>query len=422
MKVIKFVLLVILIIYSSGCAKKENGKIVLKYMWTGYVKYDKIRIEQCRRFENKHPDVKVNYEIVSGVDLVNKVTTMTAAGIPTDVFAIYNPVIFEIFAKRGILLDLTNYVENDSEYKNSKVYPELLESYTYNGKLYALPANCGVDIMYYNKDLFDKENIKYPDKNWTWDNLAEAGRKLTRYENNTVRQFGLAIGIDWKTFMRQSGGKLWNKDKTECIINSEETKKALQFMQDCWIKHKIAPTILQNKEIGTNEDLFMMGKVAIFMGGRWYTALFKDIKAFKWDIDVLPRSPKGSRIAQLGSMAWGVSSKTKYPDIAYKFVKHLTGEEGEKFLVEVGDALPMRENSKLWNECFNEKERDVYQEALKSTYNEIEFINPKLQMSYSEFNDKIVWPNIEKIFLGILSIDQAISQIEKETKFILKTK
>ena len=245
-----FIIVCIAIAFSVGCQSRVNNKtdIKLKYMWKAYAKYDPIRYEQGKGFNQKFPEVTILPEPVSGAGFHFKILSMAASATLPDVFAIYGAVTLETYARKGVLLDLTEYTKNDPEYKMNEIYPHLLRDFMYKGRLYALPANCGVDIMYYNKNIFDEKDIEYPDENWTWDTLVEKGRILTEKENSNIKRFGVVMDSAWNVFVSQNGGRMWNEDKTRCIINSPQTKEALQFLYDCIPNYQISPSWCQSIE------------------------------------------------------------------------------------------------------------------------------------------------------------------------------
>lgn len=58
-------------------------------------------------------------------------------------------------------------------------YPQsLINLYSYQGNVYGLPKDFDT-IALFNKDLFDKAGVAYPDDTWTSDTLTEAAKKLT---------------------------------------------------------------------------------------------------------------------------------------------------------------------------------------------------------------------------------------------------
>lgn len=52
-----------------------------------------------------------------------------------------------------------------------------------NGMLTALPIYINNNLMFYNKDLFDKFGVSYPVDGMTWDDTYSLAKKLTRYDN-----------------------------------------------------------------------------------------------------------------------------------------------------------------------------------------------------------------------------------------------
>ncbi|TMV48646.1 carbohydrate ABC transporter substrate-binding protein [Paenibacillus mesophilus] len=52
-----------------------------------------------------------------------------------------------------------------------------------NGMLTALPIYINYNLMFYNKDLFDKFGVSYPVNGMTWDDTYNLAKKLTRYDN-----------------------------------------------------------------------------------------------------------------------------------------------------------------------------------------------------------------------------------------------
>ncbi|WP_426504922.1 ABC transporter substrate-binding protein [Dactylosporangium sp. McL0621] len=54
-----------------------------------------------------------------------------------------------------------------------------LSGYKVDGKTYAVPYRQDSWVLFYNRALFDKAGVKYPDGSWTWDDYAAASKQLT---------------------------------------------------------------------------------------------------------------------------------------------------------------------------------------------------------------------------------------------------
>src|SRR3954452_13586486 len=54
-----------------------------------------------------------------------------------------------------------------------------LADYQVDGKTWAVPYRADSWVLYYNKDLFDKAKVKYPDASWTWDDYVKNAKART---------------------------------------------------------------------------------------------------------------------------------------------------------------------------------------------------------------------------------------------------
>ena len=57
--------------------------------------------------------------------------------------------------------------------------------------------------MYYNKDMFDKYKLPYPDETWDWDKYLEVAKKLTLDTNGDgqIDQWGTTLDMRWQDYV-----------------------------------------------------------------------------------------------------------------------------------------------------------------------------------------------------------------------------
>ena len=60
--------------------------------------------------------------------------------------------------------------------------PKLLGAYNYDGVQYGLPTDLDLQLIYYNKDLFDAAGVSYPEAGWNWDDYLAISKALTQGE------------------------------------------------------------------------------------------------------------------------------------------------------------------------------------------------------------------------------------------------
>jgi len=414
-----------LICLFTGCStepgRENKDKVLLRWAGYSYPGYDKFRSEESKKFEKENPNVIVKYEPVTGV-YDSKLLTQIAGNTAPDMFFSAD---LSTYIAKNALVDLTQWYEEDKEYFKY-IYPALIEAHLWNGKLYALPGNCGVDILYYNKKLFDEKGLDYPDETWIWQDFLEAAKKLTiRDERDRVIQYGCIISTNWLSFILQNGGNLWNEDKTKCIINSPEAKEALEFRKDFYAKYKVSPTPLQTIDQGTREA-FIAGRAAMYWGDSWEVATFK-IKgrgvALDWDATLIPKAEGKERFISLAYLSQGIWAGSKHPKLAYELAKFMTKPERIKFLVEVGDSLPISSQGEAMDYYLKdpnrpEQSKKAMLKALslsKSYYRTI--VNPYIP--YMEQN-QIINENLENFSIGDASAEEVLQLIENKLNNVLK--
>ncbi|MCD6218757.1 sugar ABC transporter substrate-binding protein [Candidatus Calescamantes bacterium] len=410
--------------FLSSCARNRGEeKILLRWSADAYPVYDKFRAEESKKFEKLHPEVTVRYEPIPG-GVGSRILTQIAGRTAPDMFVAGD---LNTYISKGALIDLTDWYEEDKEYFK-EIYPSLIESMMWEGRLYALPGNCNVDILYYNRDIFDEKGISYPDEDWTWENLLEAAKKLTKKDKRgNIIQFGCVFGPKWLSFILQNGGKIWNENRTKCIINSPEAKEALVFWKDLYTKYKVAPTPLQMREQGCGE-LFIMGRAAMYLGNSWEVATFKikSRKELNWDATLIPRAKGKKRFIPLAYLTYGIWEGSKHPKLAYELAKFMITPERIKFLVKVGDSLPIRPKGEAMDYYLSDSTRP--EKAKKAMLKSLSLSKSFYRTVYNPYipskeQEEIIYSTLEKFTVtGELSAEEALENIEDSLNRLLEEK
>src|ERR1700757_5430349 len=104
------------------------------------------------KFEEKNPDIKLNWVITEENTIRQRITTDVSTG--SGQFDIVQIGLYEtpIFAKRGWLRPMENL---PADYDLDDVFKSLRDGLSYQGKLYALAFYGESSMLMYRKDLFD---------------------------------------------------------------------------------------------------------------------------------------------------------------------------------------------------------------------------------------------------------------------------
>src|SRR5262249_3392264 len=142
-------------------------------------------------------------------------------------------------------------------------------------------------VLYYNKDLFDKAGVKYPDETWTWDTLLDAAKELSGSGQFGFNSNSAHTHLDAAIYA--NGGKVLSDDSNTCLLDNPEPIDTIQWFVDLIQKRKVAPDANQARDIGltTANAPFSTGKVAMVVDGSWQIANTRDV-GFNWDIALVP--------------------------------------------------------------------------------------------------------------------------------------
>lgn len=132
-------------------------------------------------WQKTHPEIIVRLEHTPYRGYIDKLLTRIAGRSAPDIICTEVD-LFVTFQSKGVLLDLSPYVSSDPELNLKQFYPEIINRFTVNGKLYALPRDTApFACVYYNKKLFDEAKVPYPSDDWDVNDLLDKARKLTKY-------------------------------------------------------------------------------------------------------------------------------------------------------------------------------------------------------------------------------------------------
>src|SRR5947207_1185726 len=123
---------------------------------------------------------------------------------------------------------LDDYIAKQTDFNLPDFTPQSLVSYKHEDKLWGIPYDEGPGNLYYNKDLFDKAEISYPDETWTLDKLKEVALKMTSGEGGD-KLYGIGDlpspgnALMAPPYLFPFGAQYLNEpDESECLINKPE--------------------------------------------------------------------------------------------------------------------------------------------------------------------------------------------------------
>lgn len=176
------------------------------------------------RFRKKYPDVRVNVDYTTYLQLNEKITTGLAGGLLPDVLMMGVGWIPPFAAKKAIA-ELPEKLAAAHDYEE-----RVLEPSRYGGRLYALPVVLDTRIVVYRKDHFAAAGIRKTPANWA--ELRAVAKQLTKGGRIGFDPFSIDLRQCWETFLFANGGQLFGEDGRKVLFTDARGVEALQFFKD----------------------------------------------------------------------------------------------------------------------------------------------------------------------------------------------
>lgn len=331
--IISIILIVLYFSFSFYTYRQQINKNSITFASWGSQSELKILRELINNFE-KENNIDVNFLHIPQ-NYFQKLHLLYASNNEPDVIFINNQNI-PLYIEAGLLEDLSTYFPEANDIFNN----EALNCFQKNKGLYAIPRDISNLVLYYNKDIFKDKNIKLPNKIENLNHLKEIAQKI---KNNEV--WGINYEDDplfWLYYLASNGGGAISDDKNQIIINKKESLNALDFYSDIINKHNIAPTKSQVGSM-TTAQMFIKGKIGMYLGGRWMFPIFSETITFDWDTTTFP-SDKNNKL-YIDSSGWAISKKSTKKENAIKFIKYLSSKESSIKFIKSGLIVPARKDT-----------------------------------------------------------------------------
>lgn len=292
-------------------------------------------------------------ELPSDAEYYNQLKIWATSNSLPDVFEGNNGVL-ELAVKNGIAVDMTQYVENDPQYK-AELGDAAIEAGKKweDGGLYNISYGLQAIGYFYNKEMFEKAGIEVAT---TWDewmtnleklkeaDVCKAPLSLMTGENGWTTNLILVsmIGTNGEvgnTFMNTKYVDTYN---TPEVINAFDSVRIM--LQDYTLPDAIG------SDYATAANHFLNEETAIIANGPWMTPDFsnpdKAAEGFADKVGVA-LYPEGGAISQFERGYSIAKSDKATEDAAFEFIKFKTSAYGQLIHLEDAGVLPLTSNVEM---------------------------------------------------------------------------
>jgi multiple sugar transport system substrate-binding protein len=244
----------------STAASGGTKPITLKFFSNEAVMqeaFDKINTE----YTKQNPNVNIEVLQIPSSDYGVKVDTTILSGEQVDVVYFNIMKDYAVRAMQGELTPMDDLLAKEG-IKLLDVYS--IDAKVDDGKIYALPGDVKIMLVWLNKNDLDRAGLKTPDLNWTWDDYREYAKKLT-WGDGPNKHYG-SMWYTWQhydlldVYNEINGNPYINRDGSH-NLNHPSFRSALEFRRTLELEDKT--------QIPLSEVLAMkLDYRSVFMSGR----------------------------------------------------------------------------------------------------------------------------------------------------------
>jgi ABC-type glycerol-3-phosphate transport system substrate-binding protein len=398
----------------------DNGGKTTVTFWKAPHSDDEAKLWQpvFDKFAEEHPEINLEFLVTPWDTWNEQYSAAFAGGNPPDVS--YMTEGFPNFVEAGQLEDLTPYITDELKNKYSQ---DLWDSGYYKDTMARVPFLCLTSVVFYNKDLFEAENIEIPEN---WDELLDAAKKLTKDTDGDgktdqwgffLNEFQAGLNIHQVLpFVIQNGATLLNEDATALGFNNEAGIEGLKYITDFIVTDKVAPG-LDDYTLEEATQLFYNGQVGMYAEQCQYG---NNIKTNAPDLNfgVFPM-PAGSNSNEAmaranyggyGGLSMAADSKVK--DEAWTFIEFVTLEENGATYLKANNMLDASPevSEKMWGD---DEVMAVAAAEIPSIY-----AYPTDPRWFNQI-DPVLKDMLEEILRGAKDVETAVADADEQVKQIL---
>jgi ABC-type glycerol-3-phosphate transport system substrate-binding protein len=362
-------------------------------------------------YKKIHPDVTVEWLDKKGTEWSTFYQTQVVAGTPPDIIDVQGGLWLE-YASQGGLVDLTPYLAKDKDY-TSRLYPEFVRNWVFEGKNYGVPLYVTKSLLFYNKLMFKEAGLTDPPA--TFDQLMDYAAKMTKGEKSGF----MTLNFDWLFWplFAANGVDLLTPDLKKAAFN---TPKAVALVERL---AKATKDGVINKISWTGRWVEPNGAFAAGTIGM----LNAHAPAFLWFKSKGPWVDENTVGAVQFPGGWStpnshallISKGSKYPQEAWDFVKVATSGDGA-YVFGTGS------NNLTGDKQTNEKLLAYFQEkipavvpALKTQLAELDKLTGNWPIAKDAQVKEAFYPELQAALLGEKSAKEALDEAEKKVNRVL---
>lgn len=323
---------------SSGTTSEGNGPATL-WVRAADAPLDKAMVAEWNK---ENPKRKISLVAIPDAQYVQKFVQGVNSGDVPDI-AVADIANAQALVSQDLLTDITDKV-NGLEYKKD-LAPAAIDISSKDGKIYGVPHQLDVSLLYYNPTLFKAAGLDPANPPKTSADILDAARKITALGNDTYGFYfaGNCAGCNaYATlpFIWANGGNILNKGGTKATLDDPAVADAMNLFQTMW-QEKLIPPSAKDDTGATWITSYQSNKIGMIALGSFAIGIYGAKGGPDFDVTPIP-GVDGKTASFVGGDIVGVPTGAKNAGTAWDFIKWSMSEKVQTDIVAKAGSLVVR--------------------------------------------------------------------------------
>lgn len=256
----------------STTEKKENVTITFQNIYPDPTDPKNGMLKKIvNDYQTKNPNIKIELDSLNTDQQKLKLKTQAASKEVPDITIVNPSAQMKPFVDAGLFAPLNDMVEQNG--LKGTFQEGILNWYTFNNNIYALPDGNNIGLVYYNKDLFKQAGVEVPK---TFEEMVTAVKTL---KGKGIQPMAIGEKDSWtgsflfmNVLLRTNGGPGF----LQAVVDGKKTfadpafTDAVSSFQDL-VQAGAFQEGATSFDYNAGENLFKTGKAAMYFMGSWAT-------------------------------------------------------------------------------------------------------------------------------------------------------
>jgi multiple sugar transport system substrate-binding protein len=250
------------------------------------------------------------------------------------------------YLQQAAILNLSPFIERDEDLDLASFYSSALDVFSSQGRQWALPFGIDTVMVYYNREIFERYGVDYPQVGWTWVDfldraldVTDPGADIYGYPIHYQGEFAIFEPV---MMMYQNGGRIFDslQAPTRATLDDPRNIEAMEFYASLIHDYDVSPTQEEVQRMGRGYPFRGIIEERYAMWATMYSARGGEQWPVEWDMSwgmvPMPQDESAASLATVDGLY--ISAATEHPDAVWTWINFLS-QQTHPFLIPARRSL-----------------------------------------------------------------------------------